>query len=123
MGDMGDRLKVARVAAGYNSARAAAMNRGWKVSTYSAHENGQNDFGPEDAIKYAKAFKTSPGYLLTGEPRPTLGVPMTDPVEALKHIRTLIRAASQIDDVEVIHKNLKEAEAIIAKAIPKPRGK
>ncbi len=42
-----------------------------------------------------------------------------DPIEALKHIRTLIRAAAQIDDVDAIHRNLKEAEAIIAKALPK----
>jgi hypothetical protein len=46
-----------------------------------------------------------------------------DPVEALKHVRTLIRAAAQIDDVDAIHRNLKEAEAIaiIAKALPKGR--
>jgi hypothetical protein len=46
-----------------------------------------------------------------------------DQVEALKHVRTLIRAAAQIEDVEAIHRNLKEAEAIIAKAMPKPKGK
>jgi hypothetical protein len=46
-----------------------------------------------------------------------------DPIEALKHIRTLIRAAAQIDGVEAIHRNLKEAEAIIAKAMPKPKGR
>lgn len=72
MGEMGDRLKAARVAAGYRSARAAAIRRGWKVPTYSAHENGQNGFGPEDAIRYAKAFKTSPGYLFFGDPAPDL---------------------------------------------------
>ncbi len=44
-----------------------------------------------------------------------------DPVEALKHIRTLIRVAAQQDDVDTIQKILAEAEAVIAKATPKLR--
>jgi hypothetical protein len=40
-----------------------------------------------------------------------------DPVEALKHVRTLIRTAAQIEDVGAIHGSLKEAEAIIAKVL------
>lgn len=67
MGDMGDRLSEAR-ARMFKSARQAALKFGWPVSTYSAHENGQNDFGPEDAKKYAKALKTTASWLLTGEP-------------------------------------------------------
>jgi transcriptional regulator with XRE-family HTH domain len=133
MGDMGNRLKAARAAAGYPSARAAATKKGWKVSTYAAHENGQNDFKPEDAIKYAKAFKTSPGYLLTGVPVPNLGVPTgrgqvavvemeMEPVEALKRIRALLRVAAESDDVNAIQKYIAMAEEIIIKALPKPRG-
>jgi phage repressor protein C with HTH and peptisase S24 domain len=67
MSEMGERLKRAREAAGYPSARAAATRKDWKVSTYAAHENGQNEFGPDEAQKYAKAFKVKAGYLLTGE--------------------------------------------------------
>jgi phage repressor protein C with HTH and peptisase S24 domain len=67
MSDMGDRLKTARAAAGYPSARAAATKKGWKVSTYSAHENGQNEYGADEARKYGKAFKVAAGYLLTGD--------------------------------------------------------
>lgn len=44
-----------------------------------------------------------------------------DPTEALKHVRTLVRVASQQDDVDTIHEILAEAEAIVAKAIPKLR--
>lgn len=45
-----------------------------------------------------------------------------DPVEALKHTRTLIRVAGQQHDVDLIHQILAEAEALIAKALP-PRRK
>lgn len=64
---MGNRLKQARAAAGFRSARLTATKKGWKVSTYAAHENGQNEFGPEDAKRYAKAFKVDAGWLLTGD--------------------------------------------------------
>lgn len=67
MGEMGDRLREARERAGDKSARSAAQKRGWKVSTYSAHENGQNDYDLADAKKYAKAFKTNHLWLFTGE--------------------------------------------------------
>lgn len=63
---MGDRLKWAREQAGFKSARSAALKFQWKPSTYSAHENGQNDYNEQDAIKYGAKFKRSPGWLLTG---------------------------------------------------------
>lgn len=67
MEEMGSRLRKARVKAGFKSARSAAVRFGWAVSTYGAHENGQNEFGPEAASEYASAFKTTPGWLLTGQ--------------------------------------------------------
>lgn len=69
MGDMGDRLRQARERL-FRSARQAAIRHHWPPSTYSAHENGQNDYGPDDAQKYAKAFKTKASWLLTGEGEP-----------------------------------------------------
>lgn len=68
MGEMGDRLREARERAGFKSARSAAQKKGWKVSTYSAHENGQNDFDIDDARKYAKAFKSNHLWLFAAEP-------------------------------------------------------
>ena len=64
---MKDRLRQARIDAGFKSARAAAIKFGWTPSTYAAHENGQNEFDGTAARTYGKAFKSSPGYLLTGE--------------------------------------------------------
>jgi SOS-response transcriptional repressor LexA len=65
--EMGARLKTAREKTGVRSARAAAIANGWTVSTYAAHENGQNEFDPATAETYAHAFGVSSGWLLTGE--------------------------------------------------------
>ena len=64
---MHERLRSARAQAGFKSARQAALRFGWSVSTYSAHENGQNRFDPEIAKSYGKAFGVSASWLLTGE--------------------------------------------------------
>lgn len=63
---MGERLKKAREKH-YSSARKAALRFGWAPSTYAAHENGQNEFGPEEAKKYGKAFKAPWDWILGGE--------------------------------------------------------
>jgi SOS-response transcriptional repressor LexA len=67
MKTMGDRLKEARNDFKIEAAREAAIRFGWTVSTYSAHENGQNGFGEAAAKKYARAYGVMPGWLLTGE--------------------------------------------------------
>jgi phage repressor protein C with HTH and peptisase S24 domain len=67
METMGDRLRLVRRKAGFDSARKAALKYGWGVSTYSAHENGQNDYDEEAARAYGKAFKVTAGWLLTGD--------------------------------------------------------
>jgi hypothetical protein len=64
---MSYRLIQARKAAGFRSARAAAIKFGWTVSTYASHENGQSNYGLEKAEKYAHAFKTRAVWLLHGE--------------------------------------------------------
>ncbi|PRD42090.1 transcriptional regulator [Phyllobacterium phragmitis] len=70
MESMGDRLRAARIAAKYSSATKAAESLGVSVSTYRAHENGQNEFGPEEADRYARKFGTTAAHLLTGQPSP-----------------------------------------------------
>lgn len=67
----GQRLREARIAAGYGSATAAAVALGVPRSTYNAHERaeepGGRDYGPEDADRYARGFGVSDVYLLTGK--------------------------------------------------------
>lgn len=72
MASMGDRLRLAR-AVKYRSAAQAAEALGVAASTYRAHENGQNEFSPEEARHYGKKFGVSAAYLLTGE-----GLPVPD---------------------------------------------
>lgn len=66
METMGERLQKARIAAGYSSKSAAARRLNVTESAYRAHENGQNEFGVEAAISYAKAYNVSPAWLLLG---------------------------------------------------------
>ena len=64
---MNDRLRNARIAAGFVSATDAIEYCGWKSSTYRAHENGQNNFKIEDASRYSKAYGVSAAWLLIGD--------------------------------------------------------
>lgn len=45
--------------------------------------------------------------------------PSLDPKEALLHIRTLIRLASDSYDIDTVHKLLKEMRILTDKALPK----
>lgn len=69
METMNDRLRKARAAAGYETASEAARALGVSVSTYSAHENGQNGFKAKDAARYARMFKVDSAWLMMGTPR------------------------------------------------------
>ncbi len=53
----GRRLAAARAAAGWRSARAAALENEWKESSYRAHEAGTRTIGQDDAERYARRFR------------------------------------------------------------------
>ncbi len=65
--NMNERLRNARIAAGFASATDAIDYCKWKGSTYRAHENGQNNFNVEYATRYGKAYGVSASWLLLGE--------------------------------------------------------
>jgi len=73
----GERLAWAREQAGYASKSEAARALGVKISTYNAHERagqpGARDFSPEDAEKYARAFRVAHSWLVTGKGDPKAG--------------------------------------------------
>ena len=52
----GSRLRTVRLAAGYGSARRAALDAGWPESTYRAHEGGTRTIDPGDAARYILFF-------------------------------------------------------------------
>lgn len=64
--DTAKRLEKARIDRGFTSARSAAEFFGWKYDTYAQHENGTRGIN-RAADAYAKAFRVSRGWLLTGE--------------------------------------------------------
>jgi len=64
---MHERLKSARISAGYKTATEAIDLFGWSSSTYRAHENGQNNFKLDYAKLYAEAYGVNPSWLLFGE--------------------------------------------------------
>lgn len=64
--EMAARLKQAREAAGYETATAAAVAKGYVYSTYAGHENGKRGFH-DDAQKYAQAYGVSLDWLLNGD--------------------------------------------------------
>lgn len=66
MSSQAARLKEARIQAGFDTAKEAAEHFGWKVSSYAAHENGQNKLKVDVAERYSKAFNVPKEWLLLG---------------------------------------------------------
>ena len=62
----GERLRQARVAAGYATATEAAARAGVKYYTYVQHENGVRNIAPDKAALYARAFGVEPQWILYG---------------------------------------------------------
>ncbi len=61
------RLREAREAAGFSTAKDAAMSMGIPVSTYIGHENGHRGFPAARAPQYARKFKVAEEWLLYGK--------------------------------------------------------
>jgi phage repressor protein C with HTH and peptisase S24 domain len=64
--DFAQRLEEARTKRGFKSAKDAATFFGWKYDSYIQHERGERGI-KKVADKYAKAFRVSAAWLLTGE--------------------------------------------------------
>lgn len=83
------RLEKARIARGFDEAKKAAHYFGWNYNTYAQHENGTNGITRASA-KYAKAFRVSEAWLLTGEgpgPGEDTGIPGLRRVTVAAHIQ------------------------------------
>ena len=63
------RLQSARQNAGFENATDAARAFGWNENTYRSHENGERGLRAAIAERYAKAFRTTAAWLLTGDGR------------------------------------------------------
>lgn len=66
MTDPAERLRIARLRAGFETAKEAAEAMGFAVSTYLAHENGSRGYPAKKAEVYARKFKVREQWLLYG---------------------------------------------------------
>ena len=66
MTDPAERLRIARLRAGYETAKDAAEAMGIAVSTYLGHENGSRGYPAKKAEVYARKFKVREAWLLYG---------------------------------------------------------
>ena len=114
---MNERLRNARIAAGFASATDAINYCHWRGRTYRAHENGQNNFDPNTAAEYAKAYGVSTAWLLLGEDqsvahlnkkRPPSKIHRHDCIEQIHELSALLRKMGPND------KLLQQLEACIA---------
>jgi transcriptional regulator with XRE-family HTH domain len=62
-----ERLREARIKAGFSSASAGALAVGVSKATYIHHENGTRGFDENDAATYAKYFSSDAAWLLLGD--------------------------------------------------------
>jgi SOS-response transcriptional repressor LexA len=64
--DQGERLRRARIDAGFAGPSEAAQRFGWSPNTYKSNENGNATFSFKKATTYAKAFGVEPQWLYDG---------------------------------------------------------
>jgi phage repressor protein C with HTH and peptisase S24 domain len=79
-----ERLRAAREAAGFDTAKAAADAIGIPVATYTQHENSTRGLPAGKARLYAQAFNTTPEWLLYG--RGTADAPGQEAVPATRRV-------------------------------------
>ncbi len=66
MKDASERLRIARLRAGFEHGKDAAEAMGIPVSTYLGHENGNRGYPAKKAEIYARKFKVREQWLLYG---------------------------------------------------------
>ncbi|WP_034850953.1 LexA family transcriptional regulator [Sinorhizobium sojae] len=84
MSEKADRLRQARMRAGYRFASDAANALGVVASTYRAHENGQNDFDLAEAEFYGRKFNVDPYWLMRGAGRDQANGGATPPPDSVE---------------------------------------
>lgn len=95
--EVADRLRTAREAAGFETAKAAADAIGIPTATYTQHENATRGLPAGKARLYAKAFSTTPEWLLYGRGPTTAqgaGGPDTLPVTRRIPVRGTVQAGA-----------------------------
>lgn len=94
MSDPAERLRIARLRAGYETGKDAAEALGLPVSTYLSHENGSRGYPAKKAAVYARKFKVREQWLLygIGEGPGENGDQKAEIINILEHLPPLKRA-------------------------------
>ena len=66
MSEMHERLRQARIEAGFKTLRAACRRFGWNESAYGTHETGHRGITRDAALEYAKAYRVPLDWLISG---------------------------------------------------------
>ncbi|WP_368649550.1 helix-turn-helix domain-containing protein [Brucella intermedia] len=94
--DFAKRLEEARLARGFKTAKSACDFFGWNYNSYAQHEQGNRGISRVSA-KYAKAYRVSEAWLLTGEGTGPISS-NTDPVNEIdKEFNQLVAEATEED--------------------------
>jgi transcriptional regulator with XRE-family HTH domain len=94
MSDPAERLRIARLRAGFETGKEAAEALGVAVSTYLAHENGSRGYPASKAFTYARKFKVREQWLLYGVgPSPGEGDgPKAEVIDMFDHLPPIKQA-------------------------------
>jgi hypothetical protein len=94
MSDPAERLRIARLRAGYETGKDAALALGFPVSTYLGHENGSRGYPAKKAEIYARKFKVREQWLLygVGDGPGETGNQKAEIINILDHLPPLKRA-------------------------------
>lgn len=84
-----DRLRKLRIQRGFSTAAEAAAAHGWNPDTYKSHENGIRGIRPPVAKKYASAFNSTAGYIMTGPEGQNHG-----PTGTIVHVPVIARVSA-----------------------------
>lgn len=108
MKKMGERLRSARVAAGFVSAEKFARTHKMSLPTYRSHENGNRNFTYTTARMYARLLGCTAQWLIGGEgvPGEQTEIPIIGYVESGGTVRLLedIKEEEKIDLKEIFKK-------------------
>lgn len=97
-----ERLRLARKTAGFESATDAVNRFGWTQQTYLAHENGSRGYRLPTAQEYARAFRVSLEWLISGKGEMKGGktVPLMGIVSAGGHIMPADDSPNGLEQVD-----------------------
>src|ERR1700733_6781248 len=116
--EIAKRLKAARKAAGFKSAKDFAAFQNIPLSTYSQHESGKRSINAELIISYSMKLQVNPYWLLTGNGDAFLGAIDPEKKTILEDETFTIQSQEKsknykLIDVDLLRKILITAESLL----------